>query len=215
MTKELKFNELRQLAKANGIPTPVGISTEGLKKILSERGLLNLSEIKIEPKKKETIQKEEMIKIPDELKHLGLTPVKKINRLEEVNINNRLNTERKLKLPQSIEERLKAEGYTIHYPTTPFLQRVMERGGEYITKKDGSVFKIDSGQCDEKGERIYHIAMKIKKEIIEQENNLFRQRQSFKKKRVEKGEDLEGAKAELLKVDPKYIKFTEKNNNKL
>jgi hypothetical protein len=91
----------------------------------------------------------------------------------------------------------------------------MERGGEYILKPDGGVYKIDSGQCDEKGERIYHIAMKIKQDIIDQENKLFRERQSTKKKMVEKGGDLEGAKAELLKVPSKYIKFTERNNNNL
>ena len=64
MTKELKINELRKLAKDNNIPTKVGITKEELQKILSDRGLLNSEtplETKITSKTKETIKKEEMI----------------------------------------------------------------------------------------------------------------------------------------------------------
>jgi hypothetical protein len=89
MTKELKINELRKLAKDNNIPTPFGIKKEELHKILSDRGLLNTLENKIIAETKVSTKKDDMIEIPDDLKHLGLTPVKKINRLEEVNINNR------------------------------------------------------------------------------------------------------------------------------
>jgi hypothetical protein len=217
MNKELKFNELKELAKANNIPTPFGIKKEELKNILTERGYLKENPaVKIDlPQIKEKSKKEEMIEIPEELKHLGLIPTK-IKTLDEVNINNRLNTEKKLVLPQSVMEQLEREGYKVRFPTEPNIQRIMNRGGQFVKRQDGSVYKIDSGGCDEKGERIYHIAMKIKKEILDKEDDLFRAKQSSKKKQVEEGANLgESAKAGLLKVPKKYVKLTNNTNNNL
>ena len=162
-----KFRELKEIAKNNNISIPQGTKLEDLKKILVEKNLLLKSS-------KEQKNQENLIEIPEEFQKLGIKPRKK-KVLEEVELNNRFSSVNLFNLPKYIEDDLAKNEYRKEFPILKEqIEKCLDRGAEFILDKNGNPIKIYSGSCDEKGERLYHVALKIRKDIIEKEHELFR-----------------------------------------
>lgn len=208
--KEYNYKELQEIAKANNFPS-VGVKKEELIEILSKRDLLPKANVQkdkpIEEEKSKEIEKSEMITVPKDLAHLGLTPLKRITP-DEVKISHLVNSENLLSIPREIEERLTREGYRWFFPLDYECGRNMERGCEFIIDKQGNSIKIDAGQCNKSGERMYHIAMKQKIELWERERKLFKEKQKSLEKGIKSG-GIVNAKGELVNPeDSEYLKHT-------
>lgn len=216
--KEYNYKELQAIAKKANLPS-VMIKKEELIKILSDRNLLpdkpikeeKSKEIKLETKKI-TPKEPEMIQVPKDLAHLGIQPMKRLTP-DEVNLSYLTSYETQLSIPRNIQERLTREGYRWFFPLDHECEKNMRRGCEFIIDESGSSFKIDARQANEKGERVYHIAMKQKLELWEQEQELFKQRQKSLERGIKQGGTL-NKKGELEKPqDSAYLKHTSEVKN--
>jgi hypothetical protein len=210
---EYNYKELQKIAKANGLPS-VMVKKEELIKILSDRNLLPDKPIK-EEKSKEIVKQSEMIQVPKDLAHLGIQPIKRLTP-KEVDLSYLANYEKQLSIPREIEDELIREGYRVFYPLDFECEKNMRRGCEFVMDKQGNSFKIDSGQANKKGERVYHIAMKQKLELWEKEQELFRNRQKSLESGLKQGGTLDDKgkfvkpedSQELAGIKPGYLKHT-------
>lgn len=190
------MSQLREEAKKQGKTVPFGATKNDLIKLLQQE---------VQHSSEENQSSKEDSDVPAELKHLNLVPVKNLTR-EEVDINRTMSSGRILKVPPHIKRQLDREGYELLFPftTTDCINRARERGARFVYNKDGSLIKITAKKSNEKGELIYHVAMKIKREILEEEKRQHRERALNLKKGVQSGEnDL----SEKLYSDD-YTKFT-------
>ena len=196
---DYKYKELKSIAKANGLPS-VMVKKEELIKILSDRNLLPENDDKIledkpqeikskeiETKKIENSDKDDFTEIPKDLAYLGLSPIKRLTP-KDVDISYLTSYKAKLCIPRHIEEKVIREGYRIFFPLEKEATiNYKTRGCEFILDDNGNSIKIDAQMPNGNGETIYHVAMKQKLELWEQEKKLFAERQKTLETGIKKG----------------------------
>ena len=195
------IQELRAEAKEKGITIPFGATKETVQQLVN-------GEV-TQTKPTQEASKE----IPNDLDYLHLNPVRKFTK-EDVDINHFAGRKKLLSVPRHLEEQLKREGYEVIWPlddkhSIDELRSL--RGAEFVTDTDGSSIKVSAQQKNEKGELQYHIAMKIKKEFLEEERTQAQQKYLSKKQKVIEGKDNLGVE---LGVDSSLMQFTN-NKNKI
>ena len=195
------FNELKEEAKEKGITIPFRASKEDLQQLVSQNGDVE----KTEPPQE--VSKD----IPKDLDYLHLNPVRKFTK-EDVDINHFAGRKKLLDIPRHLKEQLKREGYEVVFPLDDKhqideLRRL--RGPEFVMDTDGSSIKISAQEKNERGEMQYHIAMKIKKEFLEEERRQRLKKYLSRKQKVIEGKETLGVE---LDADPSLMQFTNVKN---
>jgi len=154
--------------KISQTATKKGLSTETLESNVKnqEKTKVYQEDKKIESKKEQN--SDEYIEIPDDLRDRFPNKIRRTTDFSQIQVGKRDVFQNAI--PREIREKVEREGYEIRWPLSRSMERCIENGYEFVTKKaqDGKPqkIKVDAKQSFN-GQAEYHIAMKIKKEFIE------------------------------------------------
>jgi hypothetical protein len=207
------YQELKAEARARSITVPFGTSKEQLLQLLNPVAQTPIEPEKVIKEEKPTETKEPSNSVPKDLQKLNLIPIRKMS-AEDVRIDKASNYKRKLDVPSEIKEELEREGYKLLFPLDDevSLNYHIRRGADFVQNLDGSSIRIPAQQSNVRGEAQYHIAMKIKKEILDEEA---RQQKAQALKMREKHRTGQGDLKSDIGASDSYVKFTNSNDNKI